>query len=136
MDRTLIILKPDALERGLGDEIIGRIEAIGLTIATSKEMTLDRAIAELHYAEHEGKPYYAPLVDFITRGPVLVAIVEGPQDTWQAVRTLMGATDPKNAAPGTIRGDLATEMSENLIHGSDSAESAKREIGIFFPELA
>ncbi len=136
MDRTLIILKPDALERGLGDEIIGRIEAIGLTIATSKEMTLDRAIAELHYAEHEGKPYYAPLVDFITRGPVLVAIVEGPQDTWQAVRTLMGATDPKNAAPGTIRGDLATEMSENLIHGSDSADSAKREIGIFFPELA
>ena len=136
MDRTLIILKPDALERGLGDEIIGRIEAIGLTIATSKEMTLDRASAELHYAEHEGKPYYAPLVDFITRGPVLVAIVEGPQDTWQAVRTLMGATDPKNAAPGTIRGDLATEMSENLIHGSDSADSAKREIGIFFPELA
>jgi nucleoside-diphosphate kinase len=136
MDRTLIILKPDALERGLGDEIIGRIEAIGLTIATSKEMTLDRATAELHYAEHEGKPYYAPLVDFITRGPVLVAIVEGPQDTWQAVRTLMGATDPKNAAPGTIRGDLATEMSENLIHGSDSADSAKREIGIFFPELA
>jgi len=136
MDRTLIILKPDALERGLGDEIIGRIEAIGLTIATSKEMTLDRATAELHYAEHEGKPYYAPLVDFITRGPVLVAIVEGPQDTWQAVRTLMGATDPKNAAPGTIRGDLATEMSENLIHGSDSAESAQREIGIFFPELA
>jgi nucleoside-diphosphate kinase len=136
MDRTLIILKPDALERGLGDEIIGRIEAIGLTIATSKEMTLDRATAELHYAEHEGKPYYAPLVDFITRGPVLVAIVEGPQDTWQAVRTLMGATNPKNAAPGTIRGDLATEMSENLIHGSDSADSAKREIGIFFPELA
>ena len=136
MDRTLIILKPDALERGLGDEIIRRIEAIGLTIATSKEMTLDRPTAELHYAEHEGKPYYAPLVDFITRGPVLVAIVEGPQDTWQAVRTLMGATDPKNAAPGTIRGDLATEMSENLIHGSDSAESAKREIGIFFPELA
>jgi nucleoside-diphosphate kinase len=136
MDRTLIILKPDALERGLGDEIIGRIEAIGLTIATSKEMTLDRATAQLHYAEHEGKPYYAPLVDFITRGPVLVAIVEGPEDTWQAVRTLMGATDPKNAAPGTIRGDLATEMSENLIHGSDSAESAKREIGIFFPELA
>ena len=136
MDRTLIILKPDALERGLGDEIIRRIEAIGLTIATSKEMTLDRATAELHYAEHEGKPYYAPLVDFITRGPVLVAIVEGPQDTWQAVRTLMGATDPKNAAPGTIRGDLATEMSENLIHGSDSADSAKREIGIFFPELA
>jgi nucleoside-diphosphate kinase len=136
MDRTLIILKPDALERGLGDEIIGRIEAIGLTIATSKEMTLDRATAELHYAEHEGKPYYGPLVDFITRGPVLVAIVEGPKDTWQVVRTLMGATDPKNAAPGTIRGDLATEMRENLIHGSDSAESAKREIGIFFPELA
>ena len=136
MDRTLIILKPDALERGLGDEIIGRIEAIGLTIATSKEMTLDRATAELHYAEHEGKPYYGPLVDFITRGPVLVAIVEGPKDTWQVVRTLMGATDPKNAAPGTIRGDLATEMRENLIHGSDSAESAKREIGIFCPELA
>ncbi len=136
MDRTLIILKPDALERGLGDEIIGRIEAIGLTIATSKEMTLDRATAELHYAEHEGKPYYGPLVDFITRGPVLVAIVEGPKDTWQVVRTLMGATDPKNAAPGTIRGDLATEMRENLIHGSDSAESAMREIGIFFPELA
>ena len=136
MDRNLIILKPDALERGLGDEIIGRIEAIGLTIATSKEMTLDRATAELHYAEHEGKPYYGPLVDFITRGPVLVAIVEGPKDTWQVVRTLMGATDPKNAAPGTIRGDLATEMRENLIHGSDSAESAKREIGIFFPELA
>jgi nucleoside-diphosphate kinase len=136
MDRTLIILKPDAVERGLVDEIIGRIEAIGLNIATSKELTIDRATAERHYAEHAGKDYYAPLVDFITRGPVVVAIVEGPSDTWQAVRTLMGATDPKNAAPGTIRGDLATEMRENLIHGSDSAESAQREIGIFFPELA
>ena len=136
MERTLVICKPDAVERGLIGEIVGRLERKGLRPVAAELQTITRARAAAHYAEHEGKPYYENLVRFITSGPVLVCVVEGPADTWKVVRNLMGTTDPKEAAPGTIRGDLAINMSENLIHGSDSAESAKREIGIFFPELA
>lgn len=135
MQRTLVIAKPDAVERGLAGTILARLEAKGLTLVAAELRTIDEDTASRHYAEHEGKPFYGELVSFITRSPALVAVVEGPDDTWQIVRTLMGATNPAEAAPGTIRGDLATEMGENLIHGSDSAESAAREIAIFFPEL-
>jgi nucleoside-diphosphate kinase len=135
MDRTLIICKPDAVERGLVGEIVARLERKGLTLAAAELRTIDADTAGRHYAEHEGKPFYGDLVAFITRSPALVAVVEGPEDTWQIVRTMMGATNPAEAAPGTIRGDLANELTENLIHGSDSAESAAREIEIFFPEL-
>ena len=129
------MVKPDGVERGLTGEILGRLERKGLRLVATELRLLDRDIAERHYAEHVGRPYFEGLVDFITRSPVLVAVVEGPEDTWKVVRTLMGATNPAEAAPGTIRGDLATSMGENLIHGSDSAESALREIGIFFPHL-
>ena len=135
MDRTLIICKPDAVERGLAGEIIGRLERKGLSLVAAELRTIDSATAGRHYAEHEDKPFYDELVSFITRSPALIAVVEGPQDTWRVVRTMMGATDPAESAPGTIRGDLAVAMTENLIHGSDSAESAEREIGIFFPGL-
>ncbi len=135
MNRTLVIVKPDAVERGLVGEIVGRLERKGLRFVAATFGTLDRSVAALHYAEHEGRPYYDGLLDFITRGPVLVAVVEGPTDAWRVVRSMMGATNPLDAAPGTIRGDLATVMAENLIHGSDSAESARREIDIFFPHL-
>jgi nucleoside-diphosphate kinase len=135
MNRTLVICKPDAVERGLVGEIVGRLERKGLTLVAAELRTIDAETAGRHYAEHEGKPFYGELVDFIGRSPALVAVVEGPTDTWKIVRTMMGVTNPAEAAPGTIRGDLATEMGENLIHGSDSAESAAREIGIFFPEL-
>jgi nucleoside-diphosphate kinase len=135
VDRTLFIVKPDGVERGLIGEIIGRLEAKQLRIVAAELRTLDRAIAERHYAEHQGKDYYDKLVEFITQGPVLVTVVEGPADTWQVVRGLMGATNAKDAAPGTIRGDLAIGHRENLVHGSDSATSAQREIEIFFPHL-
>jgi nucleoside-diphosphate kinase len=135
MNRTLIICKPDAVERGLVGEIVARIERKGLTLAAAELRTIDADTAARHYAEHDGKPFYDDLVSFITRSPALVAVVEGPEDTWQIVRTMMGATNPAEAAPGTIRGDLASELTENLIHGSDSADSAAREIGIFFPGL-
>ncbi len=135
MNRTLVICKPDAVERGLVGEIVGRLEAKGLTLVAAELRTIDAETAGRHYAEHEGKPFYDELVSFIGRSPALVAVVEGPDDTWQIVRTMMGVTNPAAAAPGTIRGDLATEMGENLIHGSDSAESAAREIAIFFPGL-
>ncbi len=131
----MIIAKPDALERGLTGQILARLEARGLRLVAAELRTLTREVAERHYAEHVGKPFYEGLVSFITRGPVLVAVVEGPGETWRAVRTTMGATNPLDAAPGTIRGDLGLVMSENLIHGSDSAESAEREIAIFFPDL-
>ena len=117
-------------------EIVRRLEAKQLRLVAGEIRTLDEQTARVHYAEHDGKPYFEPLVAFITRGPVMVAVVEGPQDTWKVVRNLMGSTNPRDAAPGTIRGDLAIEMAENLIHGSDSLESAQREIGIFFPHLA
>ncbi len=135
MNRTLVICKPDAVERGLVGEIIGRLERKGLTLVAADLRVIDRETAAKHYAEHEGKPFYEELVSFIGRSPAMVMVVEGPEDTWKVVRTMMGATNPLDAAPGTIRGDLATEMGENLIHGSDSAESAAREIAIFFPDL-
>ena len=136
MDRTLVIVKPDAVERGLIGTIIARLEAKQLRLVASELRTIDAPTAALHYAEHEGRPFYANLVAFITSGPSLLCVVEGPQDTWKVVRLLMGSTNPKEAAPGTIRGDLAIEMSQNLIHGSDSLASAQREIAIFFPNLS
>jgi nucleoside-diphosphate kinase len=136
VNRTLVICKPDAVERGLSGEIIARLERRGLRIAAAELRHLDRAVAGRHYAEHEGKGFYEDLLTFITRSPVLVLVIEGPEDTWQVVRTMMGATNPAAAAPGTIRGDLAIETTENLVHGSDSADSAAREIARFFPGLA
>ena len=133
MDRTFVIVKPDGVERRLIGEIVGRLERKMLRVVAAELRTIDRATAERHYAEHDGKPFFAGLVDFITRSPALLLVIEGPSDPWKVVRNLMGATNPKEAAPGTVRGDLAIEMGENLIHGSDSAESAEREIAIFFP---
>jgi len=135
MERTLVIAKPDAVERRLAGEIIGRLEAKGLCLVAAELRTIDPATAEKHYAEHEGKPFFAGLVSFITRSPSLLMVVEGPDGTIAMVRRLMGTTDPATAEIGTIRGDLATEMSENLVHGSDSPTSAQREIGLFFPTL-
>lgn len=131
-DRTLVICKPDAVERGLVGEIIGRIEAKGLTLTAAELRTIEADTARTHYAEHDGKPFFADLVAFITRGPAMLMVVEGTE-AFKVVRTLMGATNPREAAPGTIRGDLAIEMTENLVHGSDSPESAEREIALFFP---
>ena len=136
MDRTLVIAKPDAVERGLAGEIVARLERKGLRLVAAELRRIDPRTAGQHYAEHEGKPFYSSLVAFITRSPALLMVVEGPEDTWKVVRTLMGATNPKEAAPGTIRGDLAVEMTENLVHGSDGPASAAREIAIFFPALA
>ncbi|MCU0309576.1 MAG: nucleoside-diphosphate kinase [Acidimicrobiales bacterium] len=135
MDRTLVICKPDAVERGLVGEIISRLERRTLTIVAAELRTIDVETAGRHYAEHDGKPFYADLVAFITRGPAMVLVVEGPEDTWKVVRTMMGATNPRDAAPGTIRGDLGILFTENLIHGSDGPESAAREIELFFPGL-
>jgi len=129
------MVKPDGVARGLIGEIIMRLEAKQLRVVAAELRTLDIATAERHYAEHAGKPFYEPLVSFITSGPVLALIVEGPEETCKVVRALMGTTDPKDAAPGTIRGDLATITRENLVHGSDSPESVEREIAIFFPHL-
>ena len=134
-NRTLVLLKPDAVERGLVGEIVSRFEAKGLRLAAMELRTLDATTLERHYEEHVGKGFYADLVAFMSRGPVVAMAVEGPADTWEIVRAMMGATNPRNAAPGTIRGDFGTEMTENLVHGSDSAESAARELGIFFPGL-
>ncbi len=134
-NRTLIICKPDAVERRLVGEIIGRLENKGLRLLAAELRTLSNDTLAQHYFEHVDKPFYGDLVAFMGRGPVLVAVVEGPEDTYEIVRNLMGATNPRNAAPGTIRGDLGNLLTENLIHGSDSAESAEREISIFFPEL-
>jgi len=133
--RTLVIAKPDAVERGLSGEIINRLERKGLRLVAAELRTLTPEVARRHYAEHDGKPFFGELVTFITRSPVLVLVVEGPEDTYRVVRNLMGATNPVDAAPGTIRGDLAIEMGENLVHGSDSDESAAREIELFFPGL-
>ena len=137
MNRTLVIVKPDGVERGLAGEIVGRLERKGLRLVAAELRSITEEVAGRHYAEHQGKPFYGDLVTFITRSPALVMVVEGPDaETYAVVRTLMGTTNPKQAAPGTIRGDLAVEMTENLVHGSDSVESAAREIGIFFPGLA
>jgi len=134
--RTLVIAKPDAVERGLTGEIIARMERKGLRLVAAELRAIDPEIAGRHYEEHSGKPFYDELVRFITRSPVMVMVVEGPADTFRVVRNLMGATNPMEAAPGTIRGDLALETGENLVHGSDSEESAAREIALFFPSLA
>jgi nucleoside-diphosphate kinase len=135
VDRTLFIVKPDGVARGLIGEIIGRLEDKQLRIVAAELRTIDQPTAERHYVEHQGQPYYDKLVEFITQGPALVLVVEGPEDTWQVLRCLMGATNSKDAAPGTIRGDLAIGLRENVVHGSDSAASAQREIEIFFPHL-
>jgi nucleoside-diphosphate kinase len=135
VDRTLVIVKPDGVERGLAGEIIGRLERKGLRLVAAELRSITREVASVHYAEHDGKPFYADLVAFITRSPALVMVVEGEEDTYKVVRTMMGATNPREAAPGTIRGDLAIVMTENLVHGSDSPESAAREISLFFPGL-
>ena len=135
MDKTLVICKPDAVERGLVGEILMRLERKGLTLIAAELRTLGPETLALHYVEHIGKPFYDDLVGFMSRGPVLVLVAAGPIDAWRIVREMMGATDPMRATPGTIRGDLATSLMENLVHGSDSAESATREIGVFFPDL-
>jgi len=136
VERTLVICKPDAVERGLIGEIIRRLEQKGLQIEAADLRTIEVDIARRHYAEHVEKPFYGDLVEFISRGPSMVMAVSGPAGTWKIVRTLMGPTNPAEAPPGTIRGDLAVELTENLIHGSDGPESASREIEIFFPGLA
>ena len=134
-DRTLVLLKPDAVERGLIGQITSRFEAKNLTIAAMELRQLDSEILARHYEEHQGKGFYGELVEFMSRGPVVAMVIEGPEDTWEVVRTLVGSTNPRKAAPGTIRGDLGILFTENLVHGSDSLESAQREIGIFFPNL-
>ena len=130
-DRTLVICKPDAVERRLVGEIVSRLERKGLRIVQMRMETISKETAGQHYGEHQGKPFYDDLVAFITRGPAVLMVVEGPE-AYSVVRTLMGTTNPRQAAPGTIRGDLAIELTENLVHGSDSPESAAREIGLFF----
>jgi nucleoside-diphosphate kinase len=135
MSRTLVICKPDAVTRGLAGEIVGRLERKGLRLVAAELRTISKALASRHYEEHRSKPFYDELVSFITRGPSLVMVVEGPGDTWRTVRSLMGATNPADAAPGTIRGDFATLITENLVHGADSDESAAREISLFFPSI-
>jgi nucleoside-diphosphate kinase len=134
-DRTLILVKPDAFERNLTGEVIGRFERKGLKLTALKLMQVDADLAEAHYGEHREKPFFGELVGFITRGPLVAMVLEG-ESAVQAARQVIGATNPLEAAPGSIRGDFATEITFNLVHGSDSAESAGREIGIFFPELA
>ena len=133
--KTLVLLKPDAVERGLVGNILTRFETKGLKIAAMQLRTLDAATLARHYEEHVGKGFYADLVAFMGRNPVVALVLEGPEDTWEIVRAMMGATNPRSAAPGTIRGDLGTLYTENLVHGSDSADSAAREIQIFFPGL-
>jgi nucleoside-diphosphate kinase len=134
MDRTLILVKPDAFARGLTGEIIARFERKGLRIAALKQMTLDEDTAKRHYAEHDGKPFFGELVDFITSGPLVAMVLEG-HEAVKAARQVIGATNPIEAAPGSIRGDFALEVGQNMVHGSDSDESAAREAGIFFGEL-
>ena len=134
MDRTLILVKPDAFARNLTGEIIARFERKGLRIAALRHMTLDRQTAEQHYAEHQGKRFFEELVSFITSGPLVAMVLEGTGAV-PAARQLIGATDPLEASPGSIRGDFAVEVGQNMVHGSDSPESAEREANLFFPEL-
>lgn len=133
-ERTLVLVKPDGVARGLVGEVIGRIERKGFKIVALEMRTLDRATAETHYGEHADKPFFKDLVDFITSAPLVAAVIEG-NEAIAAWRTMMGATNPANAAMGTIRGDLATETQLNVSHGSDSPESSAREIKLFFPNL-
>ena len=132
MKQTLVLCKPDAVERSLVGEIISRFEKKGLKIVALRMLVIGPDLAEKHYAEHVGKPFYDDLVDFIGRSPAVAMVIEGPEDTWEIVRKMMGATNAAQAEPGTIRGDFSALFTENLVHGSDSAESAKREIEIFF----
>src|SRR5438034_7241293 len=134
MDRSLILVKPDAFARNLTGEIIARFERKGLRIVALKYMTVTRDLAEQHYAEHEGKPFFGELVEFITSGPLIAMVLEG-QDAVTAARQVIGATNPLDAAPGSIRGDFAIELGQNMVHGSDSNESAAREVALFFPDL-
>lgn len=129
--RTLVLVKPDGVRRKLVGEVIARIEAKGYELREVKLMTVDESLARRHYAEHEDKPFFSELVSFITSGPVVAMVVEGP-DAIAGMRQIMGATDPLDATPGSIRGDYATVITENLVHGSDSAESAEREVNLFF----
>ena len=133
MTRTLILVKPDAFARGLTGEIVARFERKGLRIAAMKHMHVREDLARRHYAEHEGKPFFGELVDFITSGPLVAMILEGP-DAVKAARQVIGATHPLEAAPGSIRGDFALEVGQNMVHGSDSDESAEREAALFFGE--
>src|SRR5882757_4785939 len=134
MDRTLILIKPDAFARNLTGEILARFERKGLRIVALKRMTMERALAEQHYGEHEGKPFFGELVDFITSGPLVAMVLEG-HEAIVAARQVIGATNPLEAATGSIRGDFALEVGKNMVHGSDSNESAEREAKLFFPEL-
>lgn len=134
-DRTLVLLKPDTVERKLAGQVISRFEAKNLDVVAMELRQLDADTLAKHYEEHVGKGFYGELVEFMSRGPVVAMVIEGPEDTWQVVRNMMGTTNPRDAAPGTIRGDLGILFTENLVHGSDSLESATREIGIFFPNL-
>jgi nucleoside-diphosphate kinase len=133
-ERTLVLVKPDGVRRGLVGDVIARIERKGLKVAALELRTLSKETAEQHYDEHRSKPFFGSLVEFITGGPLVAMVLEGPRAI-EAFRTLAGATDPVKAAPGTIRGDHALEIQENIVHGSDSAESAEREIKLFFPDL-
>ena len=133
-ERTLVLVKPDGVRRGLVGEVITRLERKGLTLVALELRTLARETAEEHYGEHRERPFFGELVDFITSGPLVAMAVEGPRAV-EAVRTLMGVTDPVKSAPGSLRGDYALEIGQNLVHGSDSPESGVREIGIFFPHL-
>ena len=132
--RTLVLVKPDGVKKGLTGEIISRLEKKGLKIAAMRMLQMDKALARKHYAVHDGKPFFAGLVDFITSGPIVAVVVEGEKSV-EVVRKLMGETDPAKAAPGTIRGDYGLDIGENLIHGSDSEENAQNEISLFFPDL-
>jgi nucleoside-diphosphate kinase len=134
MDRTLILVKPDAFARGLTGDILARFERKGLRIVALALLTMDRGLAERHYAEHEGKPFFGELVDFITSGPLVATVLEG-HEAVIAARQVIGATNPLEAAPGSIRGDFALEVGQNMVHGSDSPESAQREAALFFPDL-
>ncbi len=131
MERTLILVKPDAMQRGLAFEVLRRLEQRGLRVVALRLMQVDEATAKRHYGEHEGKPFFQGLVDYITSSPIIAAVFEGT-DAVAAARQTMGSTKPTEAAPGTIRGDFGLEIGRNLVHGSDSPESAEREIGIFF----
>jgi len=134
MDRTLILVKPDAFARGLTGEIIARFERKGLRLVALRHMMVTRELAERHYAEHSERPFFGELVDFITSGPIVAMVLEGT-DAVRAARQVIGATDPLEAGTGSIRGDYAIEMGQNMVHGSDSPESAAREAALFFPEL-
>lgn len=133
-ERTLVLVKPDGVARGLVGEVLARAERRGYGLVALQMRTLSVEVAETHYAEHRERPFFGDLVGFITSAPLVAAVLEGP-DVIAAWRTMMGSTNPIDSAPGTIRGDLATVMQENIVHGSDSAESAQREIALFFPEL-